>query len=198
MATQLGFHGASGTVTGSCYLIEHDGRRVLVDCGMFQGTRTLSALNEKPFPFDAASIDAVLLTHAHIDHSGLLPKLTAAGYRGPIHATAPTNDLLAAMLPDSAHIQESDAESQNRRNRRRGRPAVKPLYTIEDAERCLTQLKDVPFDAVQDIRAGPARPLVEFRPSARLGLDRGRDGRRGRPPARVVLWRYRTGQQTLP
>ncbi len=108
------FLGAAREVTGSCFLVETADTRFLVDCGMVQGGREAATRNRKPFAFDPASIDFVLLTHAHIDHSGLLPKLTRAGFQGPIHTTAATTDLLQVMLPDSAHIQESDAKRAKR------------------------------------------------------------------------------------
>lgn len=139
--TTLKFCGAAGTVTGSCSLIDTGSKQILVDCGLFQGSRTTSQLNYGEFPFDPKSIDAVLLTHAHIDHSGLLPKLVRGGFDGPIHCTEPTADLLAFMLPDSAYIQESGAERQNRKNRRRGLDEIEPIYTIADAESTLELLK---------------------------------------------------------
>ncbi len=144
MTTTLAFHGAAATVTGSCFLIDRDGTRFLVDCGMFQGNKTVRELNYRPFPFTPQDLAFVLLTHAHIDHSGLLPKLTRAGFSGPIHATAATCDLLEFMLPDSGHIQESEVEHLNKRNRRRGRPLVAPIYTRADAEATLRRL--VPRD----------------------------------------------------
>jgi metallo-beta-lactamase family protein len=146
MAPRLTFHGGAGTVTGSCYAIEHAKGRFLVDCGLFQGTKTVRELNYGAFPFEPATIDFVLLTHAHIDHSGLLPKLHKHGFRGPIHATAPTVDLLSFMLPDSGHIQESEVERLNRRNRQRGRAPVEPIYTRQDAEDCLEQIKGVAYE----------------------------------------------------
>lgn len=141
MATKIIFRGGAGTVTGSCYLIEHDRGRFLVDCGMFQGNKTIRELNYAPFPFDPAEVDYLLLTHAHIDHSGLIPKLTRNGFSAPIHATAPTLDLLTFMLPDSGRIQESEVERKNRSLRRRGKPTVTPIYTQQDAEACLERVE---------------------------------------------------------
>src|SRR5690606_28388985 len=116
MALSLTFHGAAECVTGYCARLSGDGFDVLIDCGMFQGPKTLKALNYEPFPFKVEDVDAVLLTHAHIDHSGMLPKLMKAGYRGPIFATAPTRDLCEVMLADSGEIQEGEVAFLNRRN----------------------------------------------------------------------------------
>ncbi len=145
MGIGLKFCGAARTVTGLCLLFETPEARVLVDCGMFQGPKTLKALNYEPFPFDPRSIDAVLLTHAHIDHSGLIPRLVKQGFRGPVHATQATIDLCSCLLPDAGHIQESEVELLNRRNRRRGRAPVQPIYTAEDAERALTIFRAVEY-----------------------------------------------------
>jgi metallo-beta-lactamase family protein len=139
MTVTLSFHGAAGTVTGSCYRISHPGGEFLVDCGLFQGNRTVRALNEKPFPFRPADIDYVLLTHAHIDHAGLLPKLVKHGFEGPIHAIEATAGLMDYLLPDSAGIHEYEAERENRRRARKGKPPIDPLYTKEDAQEALTR-----------------------------------------------------------
>lgn len=143
------FLGAAREVTGSCFLVESTACRFLVDCGMVQGSRESDAHNRRPFAFDAAAINFVLLTHAHIDHSGLLPKLTQAGYRGPIYCTGATAELLEVMLPDSAHIQESEAERARRSSRRSRhlRQAATPLYTHEDVRDCLRQLRPVEYDS---------------------------------------------------
>lgn len=138
--------GAARTVTGLSLLFETSRTRFLVDCGMFQGPKTLKALNWEPFPYRPHDIGAVLLTHAHIDHSGLLPRLVKEGFRGPIHATGPTVDLCAIMLPDSGHVQEMEVEMLNRRNRRRGRGEVEPIYTANDAVAALHAFRAVAMD----------------------------------------------------
>ncbi len=136
----LSFLGAIQEVTGSCYLIEtHAGARVLLDCGMHQGQRKNEDKNSAPFPFDPSRLDAVVLSHAHIDHSGLLPRLVSEGYRGRIHCTDATAELLELMLLDSAQIQEKDAEWENKWRARIGKPLIQPLYTRVDAERALSQ-----------------------------------------------------------
>jgi metallo-beta-lactamase family protein len=135
---KITFWGAAHTVTGSCYLLETGDAKILIDCGMFQGGKTLTARNERAFPYQVQDIDCVLLTHAHIDHSGLIPKLCNNGFRGSIYATEVTAELCGIMLPDSGHIQEVEAEWKNRKGKRRGkRGTVEPLYTMEDAERSL-------------------------------------------------------------
>lgn len=143
----LHVHGAAGTVTGSCFRIVTDAATVIVDCGMFQGSKTEKALNYRPFPFRAADVDAVLLTHAHIDHAGLLPKLVKDGFRGPIFATPATVDLAGVMLPDSGHIQEIETEQLSRRNRRRGREPVTPIYGVAEAEACLVRFRATAYES---------------------------------------------------
>lgn len=134
---RLTFHGAAGGVTGSCFRLETDQGQILIDCGMFQGSKTEKELNYRPFPFAPVGIAAVILSHAHIDHSGLLPKLVRHGFAGAIHATAATTDLAAIMLPDSAHIQDLEVEQFNRRAAHRNRNRVEPIYDGADVQACL-------------------------------------------------------------
>ncbi len=153
MSVTLDFFGAAGSVTGSCYRISHPKGSFLVDCGMFQGSKTLGALNYRPLPFDPHQPQFLLLTHAHIDHSGMIPRLVKAGFRGPVLATRSTADLLTFMLPDSGNIQESEVERINRRNMQRGEPAVTPTYTRADAEATLKLVREVPYE--KWIEGGP-------------------------------------------
>jgi len=148
---QLTFLGAARTVTGSRYLVEAEGRRLLVDCGLFQGHKELRLRNWAPFPVAPETIDAVVLTHAHLDHSGYLPLLARQGFGGPIYCTRPTRDLCALLLPDSGHIQEEDAQRANRHRYSKHDPAL-PLYTEKDARAVLEQLRVVPFG--QDVSLG--------------------------------------------
>lgn len=143
---RLTFHGAARSVTGSCFRLETDHGDILIDCGLFQGSKTEKELNYRPFPFAPGKIAAVILSHAHIDHSGLLPKLVKHGFGGPIHATRATTDLAGVMLPDSAHIQEIEVEQFNRRAARRDRGSVTPIYTGADAVACLDLFQSHPYD----------------------------------------------------
>ena len=188
MSVTLRFCGAARTVTGSCHLFETPAGRVLVDCGMFQGPKTLKELNYDAFPFHPEDITAVLLTHAHIDHSGLIPKLVRGGFRGPVWATQGTIDLCSFMLPDSGGIQESEVAYLNRRNAARGRPQVTPIYTQRDAVASLDSFRPVEyekwFEAMSGVRArywnaghllGSASIEIEF-------AGQGKDGK----PLRVL------------
>lgn len=153
----LTFHGAARTVTGSCIEVTHADVRILIDCGLFQGTRTLEHLNRDAFSFDPRRIDAVILTHAHIDHSGLIPKLVRDGFAGDVWCTPQTADLLSAMLPDSGRIQEGEAERRNRRADRRDAPPATPVYTEADAQASLGSLRPVDlrtaFEPAPGVRA---------------------------------------------
>ncbi len=175
--TTITFLGAAGEVTGSCFRVDCPGGRFLVDCGMFQGGRDADERNAAALDFDVAALDFVVLTHAHIDHSGLLPRLTALGYRGPIIATPPTADLAQVMLPDSAHIQEKESEwarerARDRRGLRDAGPrhakharaaadasaddGLAPLYGVADAERCLRQFRPLAYDVEATPKPGIA------------------------------------------
>ncbi len=142
---RLKFLGAAHMVTGSCYLLEVQGKNVLIDCGMFQGSRRIREMNREEFAFNPSELDVVLLTHAHVDHSGLIPKLVHDGFKGPIYATKTTCDLAQIMLPDSAHIQETDAEMRNRKGRRNGAEPIEPLYTVEDASDALQHFHPIEY-----------------------------------------------------
>lgn len=142
---KLTFFGAAGTVTGSCHLIEAGAMKILVDCGMFQGTRVLRERNYQPFPFHPGEIDFVLLTHAHIDHSGLLPKLVKQGFRGTVYTCGVTVELCEVMLPDSGYIQEMEVERLNRKNARAGKPLLEPTYTAEDAVECIRSFQGIEY-----------------------------------------------------
>ena len=146
MSVTIRFCGAAHTVTGSCYLLETPSGRFLIDCGLFQGQKTLKELNYGAFPFRPADVDAVLLTHAHIDHSGLLPKLVREGFHGRILATRGTIDLCSYMLPDAGSIQESEVAALNRRNSARGRAEVSPIYTQADAVASLQSFQPVEYE----------------------------------------------------
>ncbi len=153
MKLNIQFCGAAQTVTGSCYWVRTAASSFLVDCGMFQGTKTVKQLNYEPFPFMPEQIDFVLLTHAHIDHSGLLPKLYNAGFEGPVYMTAGTKDLLSFMLPDSGYIQEMEVKFLNQRNARHGRESVLPIFTQKEAIACQQQFQTIDYETW--FEAGP-------------------------------------------
>lgn len=143
---QITFHGAARTVTGSQHLVEINGRQILLDCGLYQGRRREAFEINREFEFDPKSIDAVILSHAHIDHSGNLPMLVKHGFNGPIYATHATRDLCTSMLADSGHIQERDAEFVNKKRKKRGEEPIEALYTQEDAYKCLEQFVSINFE----------------------------------------------------
>ncbi|MFM8647447.1 MAG: MBL fold metallo-hydrolase, partial [Methylocystis sp.] len=142
---KIDFLGAAGCVTGSRYLLEHKNERILIDCGLFQGVKNLRLRNWQPFPVKPKSISAVILTHAHIDHSGYLPLLSKNGFKGSIYCSRPTRELSKVLLEDSAHLQEQDAEYANRKGFSKHTPA-RPLYVTKDVERCLKQFSTLSFN----------------------------------------------------
>ncbi|HUA52202.1 MAG TPA: MBL fold metallo-hydrolase [Candidatus Sulfotelmatobacter sp.] len=194
---RLIFLGAAGTVTGSCYVVETanaktGGTRVLVDCGLFQGSKSLKALNYGAFPVDPRTIHALLLTHAHIDHSGLVPALVKAGFRGPVLATRPTRDLLSCMLPDCGHIQEYEVEQLNRRRRQRDEAPVAPIYTQADGEACLAHVRPVAYDSWLDVAPGMRARFWDAghilgSASIELELARPSDAGADAPPLRLLF-----------
>ena len=145
------FLGAAETVTGSNFLVEAAGKKFLIDCGLHQGKYEEEILNDEPFDYDVNSIDFMLLTHAHIDHSGRIPKLYKEGYRKPIYATKATVDLCSIMLPDSGHIQESENEIRNKKRKRNGQGPEDPLYTVEDAEKSMELFVPIKYDEIIQI-----------------------------------------------
>ena len=151
---KLCFYGAARTVTGSRHLIELDGLRILLDCGLYQGKRDEANHINRSFQFDPAAIDLVVLSHAHIDHSGNLPRLVRSGFKGDIVCTAATRDLASIMLRDSAHIQEQDIEYLNRKRERNDLPPLEPLYTMEDAEKTLTLLSGSAYGQTRRLAPG--------------------------------------------
>ena len=157
--TTLQFLGAAGTVTGSKYLLEHDRRRVLVDCGLFQGIKELRLRNWEPLPLDPGSLDAVVLTHAHIDHTGALPRLVKAGFKGPVFSTPATRDLAGLLLPDSAHLQEEEARYANKGGFSKHSPAL-PLYTADDAQAALHRFQTIGYRQPREILPGISLTFV--------------------------------------
>lgn len=189
---RIEFHGAAGgEVTGSCHLIEAAGKRILFDCGMVQGSRDAEARNAEPFAFDPASIDALVVSHAHIDHIGRVPLLVKRGFKGPIHAQAATCDLFPIMLLDAASLSERSAEFENR-ERAPGQPEIEPLYTAADVAAAQRQLHPLPYEADTEILPGVTLSLheaghilgsamLELRADGRSMLFTGDVGMRGTP-----------------
>ncbi len=152
---QLEFYGGAGEVTGSCHIVTVNGRRLLLDCGMIQGGPSPDERNRAEFPFDAARVDAVILSHAHIDHCGRLPLLRKRGFRGPIFTNPACRDLMRILLADSANMQERDAERDNRKRQKNGvRGTVEPLYTLEDALDLLQQVRTVRYGQAVEVLPG--------------------------------------------
>ncbi|HEY2572643.1 MAG TPA: MBL fold metallo-hydrolase, partial [Verrucomicrobiaceae bacterium] len=158
---KITFHGAAGTTTGSQHLVEVNGRRILLDCGLYQGRRRESFERNRTFPFDASTIDAVVLSHAHIDHSGNLPNLAKQGFHGNIYATDATRDLCTIMLADSAHIQQADVDWLNRKRARAHQPPLEPTYDAMDAERCLRQFVTFGYERSLPITDGVALTFLD-------------------------------------
>jgi metallo-beta-lactamase family protein len=154
MALNVQFFGAAGEVTGSCHLVTVGDQRVLLDCGLIQGSRKDEARNREPFPFDPTSIDAVVLSHAHIDHSGRLPLLVKAGFRGTVYTHRASRDLCRIMLKDAGFLSERDAEWENRKRERKGLKPVDPLFTVDDAKLAMRQFKGLVYAKKQRILPG--------------------------------------------
>lgn len=178
---KLSFFGATRTTTGSKFLLEVDNRRLLMECGLFQGRRAKSIEYSTKLPFAPASVDAMLLSHAHIDHSGVIPILCRDGFQGPIYCTDATADLCAILLRDSAYIQEQDAVWLTKKNAKKGLPPVPPLYTQADAEACLRQFRAVRYDHPTPVLPGVTATWLDaghILGSAMIVLDVQERGRR--------------------
>ena len=150
---RISFHGAAGEVTGSLHLVEAAGKRVLLDCGMIQGSPEAEARNADAFPFEPSALDALIVSHAHIDHIGRIPLLVKRGFDGPIYAQKATADLMPIMLLDAAGIAESETARTNK-YRHRGEPEAVPLYTKDDVRDALRQLRPLPYDAPTEVLPG--------------------------------------------
>lgn len=197
--TTLSFLGATGTVTGSKYLLEHDGFKLMVDCGLFQGLKELRLRNWSPLPVDPESLDMIVLTHAHLDHSGYLPVIARRGFRGPVVATPSSCDLCGILLPDSGHLQEEDARFANERGYSKHRPAL-PLYDEAQAKEALALLRPHPFDSTLQVHESVR---IRFFPAAHiLGAAmlevRLRTGRSRTSREKVVLFTGDLGRPSQP
>ena len=193
---EIQFYGSVREVTGSMHLLSVGGKRVLLECGLYQGKRQAAIEKNGRFPFDPASVDALVLSHAHIDHSGNIPQLVRQGFRGNVHCTHATHDLDSLMLRDSAHIQEKDAEFWNKRARRSGRAPISPLYTMEDAEKALRLFVGVgygrPVDVTPDVRV-TFFDAGHILGSALVQIDVKENGRSGR-----IVFTGDLGRKNLP
>ena len=171
---KIHFHGAARTVTGSMHLLEVNGSKILLECGLFQGKRSKTYEVNRNFPFDPKQLDAVLLSHAHIDHSGNLPNLVKQGYRNSIVATRATTHLAKLMLRDSGHIQETDIEYANKKRARKGLPPMEPLYTLEDAQEVANYFRSVEYDNPVEVADGVRATFMDaghILGSAGIALD---------------------------
>ncbi len=148
------FWGAAQTVTGSMHLVHHNGRKILLDCGLYQGRRKIAFEKNRNLPFNGKDVDAVVLSHAHIDHSGNLPSLVKSGFRGPIYSTSATRDLAAIMLLDSAKIQKYDVKYVNKKRKKNGQTLFEPLYVVEDAVQTLRQFRTIEYDNLFELLPG--------------------------------------------
>ena len=193
---KLSFHGAARSVTGSRHLLEINGRRILLDCGLFQGRREETEHRNRQLGFAAGDVDAVILSHAHIDHSGAIPALVKNGFKGAIHATPATSDLCDVMLRDSAHIQERDVETINRREGLTGARAKKPLYTEEDATRASKRFRPQPYHRPFEVAEGVIATFLDaghILGAAMVRLDIREQGRR-----RTLVFSGDLGRDCLP
>lgn len=192
----LEFWGAVRTVTGSMHLLEVHGSRILLDCGLFQGKRQEAYQRNREFPFDVPSVDALVLSHAHMDHAGNIPSLVKQGYQGPVYATLATYDLCGAMLQDSAHIQTADAAYVNKKRAHRGEPPVEPLYGLQDALACLRHFVSVAYGRPVPVAPGVLLTFYDaghILGSALTVLDIEQGGRRTR-----LLFTGDLGRKNLP
>ena len=185
---EITFHGAARTVTGSQHLLDIDGTRILLDCGLYQGPRSESEDRNRHLPFDAGAVDAMILSHAHIDHSGNIPNLVRNGFHGDIISTFATRDLCNIMLRDSAKIQEQDVEYLNKKRVRANEPLLQPLYTMADAARSMKQFVGIGYERPYQVVPGITVTFYDaghVLGSAIVALDVA--GKDGRPPARIVF-----------
>ncbi len=198
---RISFYGAAGEVTGSCYLVETTRARVLVDFGLHQGGPESESRNRRLPPIDIPGLDAVVITHAHIDHTGRLPLLEDAGYRGVIHCTEATRDLAEIMLQDSARLQEADAQRRSQRNARKGRPGVRPLYTEAQAQGVLKRFRPAPYDQMIEIAPGVQARFVNsghILGAASIEVRVTEDGADGRQAERLIVFSGDVGPRNVP
>ncbi|NLV22824.1 MAG: MBL fold metallo-hydrolase, partial [Syntrophomonadaceae bacterium] len=151
---KIKFLGAARTVTGSMHVLECGGHRFALDCGLFQGSKEIKERNYQDFKVDPKALEFIILSHAHIDHSGLIPKLCKLGFKGPIYCSFATAELARIMLPDSAYIQEAEVERKNRKLKRAGKITIEPIYTVDDAMNSLSQFRSVNYDELIKLTDG--------------------------------------------